>query len=222
MGTKCFYWQRMRSAVKKVSLSANKCRLTRSRWIRQLPWNYRHISLPLQFFRAPGALWKTLASFPKSQWLEMSWNGGAQRFTYFDAVVMEVRVGQELIGGVVHVRGQQLTHKVAVDVRLGRHVVGEAKQFIHAHIRADFHCVNEVRSDLCAVQVVEKITNKVGKSEVLAPLQVSGGQNFVFGEEVHRENTSKEQSLSHETCGHGRSLLSLLYAREPGSTRNFV
>ena len=134
---------------------------------------------------------------------------------------MEVRVGQKLIGGVVHVRGQELTHKVAVDVRLGRHVVGEAKQVLHAHVPADSHFLNKERSDFCGVQVLEKVTNKDGESEALAPLQVFGGQNFVFGEEVHRENTSKKQSLSHETCGHGRSLLSRL-AREPGRRRNFV
>ena len=123
----------------------------------------------------------------------------AQRITYFDAVVMKVRVGQELIGGVVHVRGQELTHKVAVD----GHVVGEAKQVLHAHVSAYSHFVNKERFDYCDVQVLEKVTNKVGKSDVVAPLQVFGGQNFVFGEEVHRENTSKKQSLSYEDRGHG-------------------
>ena len=131
--------------------------------------------------------------------------GSKAGITHLDTVVMEVRVRQKLIGGVVHVRGQELTHKVAV-VRLGLHVVGEAKQVLHAHVTADFHCVNNVRSDLCAVQVVEKITNKVGESEVLAPLQVFGGQNYVFGKKMHRENTSKKQSLPHEARGHGRSL----------------
>ena len=58
---------------------------------------------------------------------------------------MKVRVGQELIGGVVHVRGQELIHKVAVDVRLGRHVVGEAKQVLHAHVSAYSHFVNKER-----------------------------------------------------------------------------
>ena len=36
--------------------------------------------------------------------------GGVQRVTHLDVVVMEVRVGQKLIGGVVHVRSQKLTH----------------------------------------------------------------------------------------------------------------
>ena len=73
---------------------------------------------------------------------------------HLDAVVMEVRMGQELIGGVVHVRGQQLTQKVAVDVRLGRHVVGEAKRVLHAHVPADSHFVNKEGSDFCGVQVL--------------------------------------------------------------------
>ena len=98
----------------------------------------------------------------------MSRYGGAQRVTHLDAVVMEVRVGQELIGGVVHVRGQELTHKVAVDVRLGRHVVGEAKQIIPAHVSADYHCVNEVRSKFCDVQVVENIANEADGSTASA------------------------------------------------------
>ena len=123
---------------------------------------------------------------------------GVQRVIHLDAVVMEVRVGQELIGGVVHVRGQELTHKVAVDVRLGRHVVGEAKQIIPAHVSTDSHCVNEVRSDFCDVQVAKEITNKAdGRAEIF------GGQNFVFGKKMYRENTNKKQSLSHEGRGHG-------------------
>ena len=152
----------MRSAVKKVNWSAAKWNVTRcekrnqdvSRYIRQLPNHGTSTSrFPDIFFFVRGELWKArvLPVSQKSQWLQMPWNGGAQRVTHLDAVVMEVRVGQKLIGGVVHVRGQELTHKVAVDVRLGRHVVGEAKQVIHAHMCADFHCVNEVRSDLCAV-----------------------------------------------------------------------
>ena len=43
-------------------------------------------------------------------------------------------MGKELIGGVVHVGGQELTQKVAVDVRLGRNVVGEAKQLLQLHM----------------------------------------------------------------------------------------
>ena len=118
---------------------------------------------------------------------------GVERITYFDAVVMKVRVGQELIRGVVHVRGQELTHKVAVDVRLGRHVVGEAKQVIHAHVGANFHCVNEVRSDFCDVQIVEEIASKVGESEapIVFPLPLFRRQNFVFGKKVNRENANK-------------------------------
>ena len=96
---------------------------------------------------------------------------------------MEVRVGQEMIGGVVHVRGQQLTQKVAVDVRLGRYVVGEAKQVIHAHVSADSHFLDEVRSDICGGQEVENITNKANGSTASAvgPLPLFRGQNFVFG-----------------------------------------
>ena len=91
---------------------------------------------------------------------------------------MEVRVGLELIGGVIHVRGQELTHKVAVDVTLGRHVVGEAKQVHHAHVPADSHFVNKEWSDFCDVQVLEKVTNKAGERKVVAPVTVFGRQNL--------------------------------------------
>ena len=135
---------------------------------------------------------------------------GVQRVTHLDAVVMEVRVGQELIGGVVHVRGQELTHKVAVDVRLGCRVVGEAKQIIPAHVSADYHCVNEVRSKFCDVQVMEEITNKAEgtAASAVGPLEGFGGQDFVFGKKMYRENTSKNQSLSYEGRGH-RGLIQL-------------
>ena len=70
---------------------------------------------------------------------------------------------------------------MGIDVRLGRHFVGEAKQVLHAHVSADSHFVNKERFDFCDVQVLEKGTNKVGESEVLAPVHVFGKQNFVFG-----------------------------------------
>ena len=97
---------------------------------------------------------------------------------------------------------------MAVDVRLRRHVVGEAKQVFPAHVGADYHCVNEVRSNFCNVQVVEEITNKADGSAAPAvdPLEVFGGQNFVFGKKMYRENTRKKLSLSYEASGHVRSL----------------
>ena len=120
-----------------------------------------------------------------------------EEVTHLDAVVMEVRVRQELIGGVVHVRGQELTHKVTVHVRLGRHVVGEAKQVIHAHVGANFHCVNEVRSDFCDVQVVEEIASKVGEAKLPSSFlsHFFADRTSCSEKKVNRENANKKQSF---------------------------
>ena len=77
-----------------------------------------------------------------------------EMIVYLDAVVMEVRVGQELIGGVVLVRGQELAQKVAVAVWLGGHVVGQTKEVFQAHVSAEFHFVQKERPYLSDVQVV--------------------------------------------------------------------
>ena len=123
---------------------------------------------------------------------------------------MEVRVRQQPIGGVVHVRGQELTHKVAVDVRLGRHVVGETNKLLHAHMTADSNFVNKVRSDFGDVKVLKRVANKSREREISSsgPLQILSGQNFVFGEKVHRENETKKQSLFRESShGNDKSVL---------------
>ena len=80
--------------------------------------------------------------------------------------MMVVLVRYEETVGVVLVRGQELAHKMAVDVGKSRNVEGDTRKLANTSKMTGFNVVHEVGANFGDVEVVKRVLYKVceGKS----------------------------------------------------------
>ena len=99
---------------------------------------------------------------------------------------MVVLVWYEMIGRVILVRGQELAHKMAVDVRKSRNVEGDTRKLANTSKMAGFNLVHEVGDNVGGVEVVKRVLYKVceGKSPF-------SEKSFVF-RRTQQENPSEK------------------------------